>query len=223
MLIKKSAQGLPLVVSILLLSACGASKDAAVTSGGAPQPQTQAPPVREMQPLQPGQPAQQPEKSVSTTPAVVGGQPGTTPLPFIQPFRLGDMEYQFMAAKGKGYVGLETTPAMKPTEGNMYFLVRYQVIDDGSSPITVPNTAAVHLLNTTTRQVSDIDQAATNANVQSGATTGLPDQLVLQPGRPQIQSLAFQIPGTTKAEELQVLVTDPKDPTHVFQMVKLSN
>ena len=142
------------MVSLLLLSACGGSKDGAVTSGGVQPPQ--APPVREMQPLQPGQPPQKPDKSLLPKGAVVtGGQPGTTALPFNQGFQLADLEYHFIGAKGKGFVGLETNPAMKATDGNNYFIVRYVVIDHGKS-VVIPNAAAVHLMNETTRQVFDI-------------------------------------------------------------------
>jgi len=210
----------------MLLTACSGTKEAPVSTGAAAPQATQAPaapPQRDMQPLQPGQPAQKQPKSSMTPAPVQGGNPGTTPLAFNQPFRLNDLEYKFDAARGKGFVGLETTPAMKPTEGNMYFLVRYLVCNDGNSAVTVPNNAAVHLMNTATKQVNDIDQAATNANVQSGAATGLPDQLVLQPGEPNVQTLAFQVPSTTDPTTMSLLVTDPKDPTHVFQIVKLSN
>jgi hypothetical protein len=220
MLIKNSALGLPLVVSLLLLSACG-SKNGAGTSGGG-QPGTPAPIVREMQPLQPGQGPQKPTKSYSTQATIQGGQPGTTALPYKQPFRLGDLEYQFMDAAGKDFVGLKQSPAMHPTQGNVYFLVRYQVVDHGQ-PVTIPNQAAVHLLETNTKQVIDIDQAATNANVQSGAATGLPDQLALDREVLNVQTLVFQMPSTIDAANLAVLVTEPKDPTHVFQIVKLAN
>lgn len=189
-----------------------------------PVQQTQpASPVQQAQPLQPGQPAQKPDRSISTVPAIAGGQPGTKALPFNQPFILADEEYQFMAARGKDYVGLDTSPAMRPKEGYSYFLVRYQVIHHGGSAITVPNAAAVHLLNLTNQQVSDIDQDATNANVLSGAATGLPDQLVLEPERPQIQTLVFQLPNSVNAGNLAVLVTEPRDPTQIFQIVNLSN
>jgi hypothetical protein len=220
--IKKSALGLPLVVSVLLLSACGSSKEGAVDAGKAPVA-SQAPPVREMQPLQPGQPPQKPDKSlIPQGPVVPAGKPGTTAMPFNQGFQLADLEYHFIGAKGKGFVGLEANPALKPTDGNNYFIVRYVVIDHGKS-VVVPNTAAVHLMNETTRQVIDIDQAATNANVQSGAATGLPDQLALEPEQPQVQTLAFQLPTSTDPTKLSLLVTEPSDPTHVFQLVKLSN
>jgi hypothetical protein len=175
-----------------------------------------------MQPLQPGQPPQKPERSISRVPAVQGGQAGTT-LPFNQPFRLANEEYQFMAARGKDYVGLDAAPAMRPNQGNSYFLVRYQVIHHGGGTVTVPNAAAVHLLNLANQQVTDIDPQATNANVQSGAATGLPDQLVLEPERPQIQTLAFQVPSSVNPTQFAVLVTDPADPRRVFQIVSLSN
>lgn len=128
-----------------------------------------------------------------------------------------------MAARGKNFVGLDGAPAMRPSDGNSYFLVRYQVIHHGGSNITVPNAAAVHLFNFSNHQVSDIDQAATNANVQSGAATGMPNQLVLEPERPQIQTLAFQVPSSVSPTQLAILVTDPADPRRVFQMVSLSN
>jgi len=209
------------LLSLLFLSSCSngqAKQDAGYSNKfGSP---IDAAPV--MQPLQPGQPPQKPPKSISTQPAVMGGQPGTK-LPFNQPFRLADEEFQFIAAKGKTYVGLESRPAMQATPGNTYFLLRYQVIHHGASAVTVPNNAAVHLYDATTQKVIDIDQAATNANVQSGAATGLPDQLTLTPEQPQIQTLVFQLPATVNAAELTVLVTDPRDPSRVFQMVNLSN
>ena len=176
-----------------------------------------------MQPLQPGQPAQKQPRPTTPSNAIAGGNPGTTVIPFNQPFKLGDLEYKFDAARGKGFVGIETNPAMKPTAGNMYFLVRYVVTNNGSGSVTVPNTAAVHLMNSTTKTVTDIDQAATNANVQSGAASGLPDQLVLDSGIPNVQTLAFEVPSTASPETLDILVTDPKDPTHLFQLVKLGN
>ena len=144
-------------------------------------------------------------------------------MPFNQPFVLGSEEYQFMAARGKDYVGLDASPAMRPSTCNSYFLVRYQVIHHGGGTITVPNAAAVHLLLLGNQQVSDIDPAATNANVQSGAATGMPDQLMLEPERPQIQTLAFQVPTNVNPAQLAVLVTDPANPKRVFQVVGLSN
>jgi len=225
---KKTALGVPLVLSTLMLSACSGSKDAAVAPGATVQPgapSAQAPVVREMQPLQPGQPPQKPDKTMFApkVPVVQGGQPGTTPLTFGQPFKLGDLEYQFIVARGgKAFVGLESSPALKPTAGNTYFLVRYQVTDHGQS-VTIPNSAAVHMLDLTSKQVTDVDQAATNADVQSGAATGMPDQLSLDPEQPQIQTLAFQLPTSTDLGKFALLVTEPKDPTHVFQIVKLSN
>lgn len=218
-----------IVLSVLCLSSC--SHDQSTTDAGysaqfgrpaqAEQMQqpTQAP---HMQPLQPGQPRQKPERSISRVPAVMGGQPGST-LPFSQPFRLGSEEYQFMAARGKNYVGLDARPAMQPSEGNSYFLVRYQVIHHGGGTLTIPNAAAVHLMYLPNQQVIDIDQAATNANVQSGAATGMPDQLVLEPERPQIQTLAFQVPNTVDPTQLAVLVTDPANAKRVCQIVSLSN
>jgi hypothetical protein len=153
----------------------------------------------------------------------MGGQPGAGPLPFNQPFRLVDEEYQFIAAKGKDYVGLANNPAMRPNPGAAYFLIRYQVIHHGGSPVAVPNAAVIHLLNLANNQVTDIDAAATNANVQSGAATGLPDQLTLEPERPQIQTLVFQVPNNINAGQLAVLVTDPRDPSRVYQIVSLTN
>jgi len=176
-----------------------------------------------MQPLQPGQPPQKPDRSISKVPAVQGGRPGAPPLPFNQPFVLTDLEYQFMAAKGKDYVGLDSNPAMRPPAGDAYFLVRYQVINHGRSTATVRNTAAVHLFDMRTKQVTDINPAATNANVMSGAATGLPDRLMLEPERPQIQTLVFEVPSSTNVGQLAVLVTDPKDPKGAFQMLRLSN
>ncbi|MBS1997160.1 MAG: hypothetical protein JSS86_12655 [Cyanobacteria bacterium SZAS LIN-2] len=224
---KKIALGAPFAVSLLILTACSGSKEAATTStpgATSPTAQTAAPahPVRVMQPLQPGQGPQKPAQSYSKTPAIQGGQPGTTALPYMQPFRLGDLEYQFMDAAGKQFVGLKENPSMHPSDGNVYFLVRYQVINHGQQ-ITIPNQEAVHLMQISTKQVMDIDQAATNANVMSGAATGLPDEMTLDPEVPNVQTLVFQMPNTVAAEDLQVLVTEPKDPTHVFQLVKLSN
>jgi hypothetical protein len=51
----------------------------------------------------------------------------------------------------------------------------------------------------------------------------MPNQLTLDPEQPQIQTLAFQLPTTTDLGKFTILVTDPKDPTHIFQIVKLSN
>ncbi|MBU6453718.1 MAG: hypothetical protein KGS72_18205 [Cyanobacteria bacterium REEB67] len=221
---KKSTVGLPVLASLLFLSACGGAHDQG--SGGAPTataPQAAAPPVREMQPLQAGQPAQKQPLSSFSGQVIPGGNPGTTTIPFGQAFKLGDLQYQFGAARGKGFVGLEANPAMKPAAGNSYFLVRYLVVNNGGSSVTVPNNAAVHLMNGTTKQVLDIDQAATNANVQSGAATGLPDQLVLDPGVANMQSLAFEIPASVDVSQLDILVTDPKEPTKLFQLVKLAN
>jgi hypothetical protein len=221
---KKSGLSLPLIVSLLFLSGCSSSQSKDDSSGerfGKPNA-SMGQPAPQMQPLQPGQPPQKPARSISTMPAVMGGQPGTH-LPFNQPFRLADKEYQFMAAKGKNYVGLDSNPAMKPSPGYSYFLVRYQVINHGGGTVTVPNAAAVHLFNLANQQVTDIDPAATNANVQSGAATGMPDQLMLEPERPQIQTLAFQLPTSTDVSQFAVLVTEPRDPRRVFQIVNLSN
>ncbi len=223
---------------MLLLSSCGGGErknDAASTErfgkpsqisqstvSPAPAPVAVAP-VSPMQPPQPGQPPQKPERSVSTVPAVAGGSPGTNPLPFNQPFRLADKEYQFMAARGKDFVGLETRPAMRPNPGNSYFLVRYQVISHSPGMIAVPNVLAVHLINRSTNQVTDVDAAATNANVVSGAATGMPDVLELESERPQIQTLAFQVPSKINANEMAILVTEPKAPAKVFQLVQMAN
>lgn len=176
-----------------------------------------------MQPLQPGQPPQKPDQSISTVPAIAGGAPGDKILPFNQPFRLADKEYQFMAARGKDFVGLESNPAMRPSQGYAYFLVRYQVISHAAAPVSVPNWAAVHLISKSTNQVTNIDTAATNANTISGAATGMPEQLDLEPNRPQIQTLAFQVPANVNANDLAILVTEPADPTRVFQLVSVSN
>lgn len=128
-----------------------------------------------------------------------------------------------MAARGKDFVGLEANPAVRPSQGNNFFLVRYQVINRGTSNVTVPNTAAVRLLNISTNLYYDLDQAATNANIRSGAATGMVDQLTLEPGQPQIQTLAFQLPSTVDPAQVSIVVTDPADPTKVFQAVKLGN
>lgn len=195
----------------LSLSACSKTQEGA--------------PAREMKPLQEGQPPQKPGKSISTMAPVQAGANGTAPLPFNQPFLLGNppVEYQFMAARGKDYVGLENAPSMQAPEGFSFFLLRYQVINRGEKAMTVPNYAAVHLVNQSNQQLADIDVEATNANIQSGAATGLPDQLTLNPGEPQIQTLVFQVPKTLQAENLAVIVQDPANPEQVFQAVKLAN
>ncbi|MBY0547995.1 MAG: hypothetical protein K2W95_11930 [Candidatus Obscuribacterales bacterium] len=128
-----------------------------------------------------------------------------------------------MAARGKDYVGLETSPALRPAQGNTFFLVRYQVINHGQGITTVPNNAAIHLIHKATNKLTDVDVPATNANVESGAATGMPDQLTLEPERPQIQTLAFQIPSNTNVNDIAILVTEPRDPTRVFQLVQVSN
>ena len=250
-MIKKAIVGLPVLASLVLLSACGgapksdapqkqgasqgddqrlantptdphapSSNSAPLNAAGSPD---QALPQREMQPLQPGLPQQKQPRPTTPSNAVAAGNPGTTPLLFNQPFKLGDLEYKFDACKGKGFVGLEANPVLKPTNGNMYFVVRYVVTNNGAGPVAVPNNAAIHLMNSSTKQVSDIDQAATNANIQAGTATGLPDQLSLDPGVPNVQTLVFEVPATASAETLDILVTDPKDPTHLFQLVKLGN
>ena len=232
-MIKIKALGVPSVVALLFLTACSGSgtKDSVQTSGtgqqqaaGGVQQQVadggQQAPV--MQPLQADQPPQKPPKGMfSKGQPVPGGNPGTTALPNAQPFTLGDFEYQFIGRTSKDFVGLKENPAMHPTPGNVFFVVRYQVIDHGQ-PAVVPNAAAVHLMSTD-KQVVDIDQAATNANVQSGAATGMPNQLSLNTEEPQIQTLVFQMPSATDFGQYALLVTDPKDPTHLFQLVQISN
>lgn len=176
----------------------------------------------QMQPLQPGQPPQKPPEGMfSKVPAIEGGKDSRTPMPFEQPFRLGSLEYQFIAMKGKEFVGLESNPAMRPQQGNIFLVIRYQVINRGNSAVTVPNTAAVKLLNLSNNLYIDLDQAATNANITSGAATGLPDQLVLDPGQPNIQTLVFQLPNIDPSQ-LSIVVTDPGN-DQVFQAVKLGN
>ncbi|MBK9774379.1 MAG: hypothetical protein IPP57_26745 [Candidatus Obscuribacter sp.] len=207
---KASLVAIPLVAAIFL-SGCSNASDPANASSKLP--------VREMQPLQPDQPPQKPERSFSTVPAVQGGNPGTTPMPFTQPFLLGDMEYQFIGVKAKEFVGLEAKPSKVPPQGFYYFVVRYQVISHAKANVTVPNYAAVHLVNQTNQQVSDIDVDATNANIQSGAATGLPDQLVLEPEKSQIQTLVFQIPLAITPQQIAILVNDPANPEQVFQSV----
>lgn len=201
------AGAMGLLTSSLVLTSCGGG------GGGAPAG---------MQPLQPGQPPQKPPEGMfSKVPPVQGGQNPTTPLPFDQPFRLGNMEYQFIGSKGKDFVGLESSPAMRPAEGNIFFVIRYQVINRGPSTVTVPNNAAVKILNVSTNLYVDLDQAATNANIMSGAATGLPDQLVLEPNQPNIQTLVFQMPNV-ELSKFSIVVADPAN-QQVFQAVKLSN
>ena len=225
-MIKIKALGVPSVVALLFLTGCSGTKEAP-TSGTQQQTpasggQTQTAVIPQMQPLQPGQPPQKPPKGMfAKMQPVQGGNPGTTVLPNPQPFTLGDFEYQFIGMTSKGFVGLKESPAMQPTQGNTYFVVRYQVIDHGA-PTVVQNPVAVHLMGQD-KQVVDIDQAATNANVQSGAATGMPNQLSLNTDEPQIQTLVFQLPASTDFGQYAILVTDPKDPTHLFQLVQISN
>lgn len=198
------------ILSTVVLTSCGGGGAGGGGSSG------------QMQPLQPGQPPQKPPaSSLPDAHPIEGGVTPRTPLPFNQSFTLGSLEYTFLQSRDKDHVGLESNPAMRPQEGNKYFLVRYLVTNRGASSVTVPNTAAVKLLNLSTNLFIDLDQAATNANIMSGAATGLPDQLTLDPGQPNIQTLVFQLPNIDQSQ-LSLVVFDPANP-QVFQAVKLSN
>lgn len=209
---------LPVVVCLPILSACSGGN---AMMGGQKY---------ELQPLQEGQPPQKPGPEMVAQFAqmaqlepIQGGQPGNVPISFKQPFRLGNLEYQFIGSTGKKFVGLAESPSMQAAMGSAFFVVRYMVTNRGDQPVVVPNNVAVHLYELSSQRVIDIDPKATNANIVSGAATGLPESLELAPGVANIQTLVYKVPSRLTPEQLTVLVTEPSNPNQLFQQVKLSN
>lgn len=179
-----------------------------------------------LQPLQPGQPPQKPGPELvaqfSQTEPIAGGQPGNVPISFAQPFRLGDLEYRFIGNTGKKFVGLADSPAMQAEMGSAFFVVRYMVTNRGDKPVVIPNKDAVHLYDLASQLVIDIDPRATDANIISGAATGLPEGLELAPGVANIQTLVYKVKSSMSPDQITVLVTEPSNPNQLFQQVKLT-